>query len=247
MGRLLGGPCCSLGSSSSSLRWHQAEPWPCAGQSLPHPPGELWGGVHRAGFATAHLNLLLLVWHISPSATCGWRDRWSRTSCPPSPWSRSPHQGTGELLVWKPPEAFQAMDPGQVCTQHSQRRLPHQAGGLRACWAGRPPQSCLAHIPGASHGCSCRFLLLFECWCRAPSLFSSPSAVQSRGWVHLLHVCPLAAPILPSTGHWGTGWSLGSSGLLAPELGQPERREAMIHLCCPAVSPSLGLSLPFVR
>lgn len=132
MGRLLGGPCCSLRSSSSSLWWHQAEPWPCAGQSLPHPPGELWGGAHRAGFATAHLNLLLLVWHISPSATCGWRDRWSRTSCPPSPWSRSPHQGAGDLLMWKPPEAFQAMDPGQVCTQHSQRRLLLQVGGAQS-------------------------------------------------------------------------------------------------------------------
>lgn len=224
MGRLLGGPCCSLGSSSSALWRHQAEPWPCAGQSLPHPPGELWGGAHRAGFAAAHLNLLLLVWHISPSATCVGVDG----------------AGPGDPLL--PPQALGPVVPtkGLVsswCGSHLRlskqwilaRCAPSTAredscsrsGGLRACWAGRPPQSCLAHIPGASHGCSCRFLLLFECWCLAPSLFSSPSVVQSRGWVHLLHVCPLPAPILPSTRHWGTGWSLGSSGLLAPELRQP--------------------------
>lgn len=163
--------------------------------------------MHRAEFAAAHLNLLLTVWHVSPSATCVGTDG----------------AGPGDPL--SPPQALGPVFPtkGLVsswCGSHLRlskqwilaRCAPSTAredscsrsGGLRACWAGRPPQSCLAHIPGASHGCSCRFLLLFECWCLAPSLFSSPSVVQSRGWVHLLHVCPLPAPIVPSTGHWGT-------------------------------------------
>lgn len=205
--------------------------------------------MHRAGFAAAHLNLLLKVWHVSPSATCVGTDG----------------AGPGDPL--SPPQALGPVFPtkGLVsswCGSHLRlskqwilaRCAPSTAredsctrlGGSEPAGQGVLPRAAwltsLEHPVGILAG-SCFCLnadILLQAfspapqWCRAGdgciSCTCAPCQHQS---------CPA-----PGT---GAQWSLGSSGLPAPELGQPGSREAMIHPRCPAMSPSLGLSLPFVR
>lgn len=152
------------------------------------------------------------------------------------------------------------LDPGRWILDNSKSNVARETSsgkpwGLRVYWAVCSSQSCQGRIPGASAGCCCRYVLAFGCQCTRPSLFSSPSPVQDRGYrcsavsfagVSTVSLTP-AWGSLSNTKHCGRSLPRTLQGLQAPDLKPAWCREEVISPeDSSAVTHFLGLSLPFL-